>query len=102
FVVIEHARRRCVWSIGEGGWSDKLARAPGAGMAPACRSSRSPALYTQPHCRVTDREAVMSTVIAHPERRNLPSSGLPRLTALLGRAVKRHCPQCGAGGIFTN
>jgi uncharacterized protein (DUF983 family) len=44
----------------------------------------------------------MSTVVAHPERRNLPSSGLPRVTALLGRAVKRQCPECGAGGIFTN
>jgi uncharacterized protein (DUF983 family) len=35
-------------------------------------------------------------------RWNLPESPALRLSTLLGRAVSRRCPYCGARGIFTN
>jgi uncharacterized protein (DUF983 family) len=35
-----------------------------------------------------------------PSLRDLPPSGWPRFTTLLGRAVTRRCPLCGASGIF--
>jgi uncharacterized protein (DUF983 family) len=34
--------------------------------------------------------------------RNLPPRGWRRLRVLLGRALARRCPQCGAPGIFRN
>jgi uncharacterized protein (DUF983 family) len=40
--------------------------------------------------------------MADPARRNLPRGGWPRLRALLGRAITRRCPYCGARGIFSN
>ncbi|MGH2559749.1 MAG: DUF983 domain-containing protein [Thermomicrobiales bacterium] len=33
---------------------------------------------------------------------DLPSSGWPRPRTLLGRALKRRCPYCGAPGIYSN
>jgi uncharacterized protein (DUF983 family) len=43
-----------------------------------------------------------ATVTEHPELRDLPSSGWPRLRVLLARAAGRRCPLCGAKGIFKN
>ena len=38
--------------------------------------------------------------IERPELRDLPPSGLARLRALVARALRRRCPECGGGGIF--
>ena len=35
-------------------------------------------------------------------KRNLPDSGWARTRALLSRALRKRCPQCGAKGIFKN
>jgi uncharacterized protein (DUF983 family) len=34
--------------------------------------------------------------------RDLPRAGWPRLRRLLARGFRRQCPECGAGGIFSN
>ena len=45
----------------------------------------------------------MSAVsVSHPDRRNLPPTGWPRLSTLLIRAVRRRRPECDAKGIFSN
>lgn len=44
----------------------------------------------------------MTAATPNPALRNLPPAGWPRLSTLLGRAVLRHCPECGHGGIFSN
>ena len=44
----------------------------------------------------------MSAVVDRPDRRNLPSTGLARVSTLLTRAVRRRCLECGSSGIFSN
>lgn len=41
-------------------------------------------------------------VVEHPELRDLPLSGWPRLRVLLARALQRRCPLCGHDKIFKN
>lgn len=44
----------------------------------------------------------MTAVLPNPALRNLPPSGWPRLRTLVGRALMRHCPECGYNHIFAN
>jgi uncharacterized protein (DUF983 family) len=41
-------------------------------------------------------------VVEHPELRNLPRSGWPRLRVLVARSLQRRCPMCGYDKIFKN
>ena len=48
----------------------------------------------------TDTPPTVAT--GDPGLPNLPPAGWPRLRGLLGRALRRRCPQCGASGIFAH
>lgn len=44
----------------------------------------------------------MAATFPNPALRDLPPAGWPRLRTLLGRALLRHCPECGGKHIFAN
>jgi len=56
-------------------------------------------LLLQPTTRCKDD---LIAADARAARRNLPPSGWARLGTLLGRALRRRCPECEAKSIFSN
>jgi len=64
---------------------------PAAGQAKnACTMIESAVTYTT------------SSSDPDPSLRNLPPGGWSRALTLVGRALRRRCPQCGGKGIFRN
>ena len=51
---------------------------------------------------MTARPDAAPAATSDPRLRDLPPAGWPRLRRLLGRALLRHCPQCGSADIFAN